>query len=105
MDLTPFAPDERDQVIDDLAAKAHRFGLTVPAIIVAEGMKPLSFITSQVVHFFSPFADALLGNGHSYKYGNLLEDRQNLERFILKLEFLAEEEDRSRAGKQKRPGN
>lgn len=103
MDMIPFAPEERDKVIEDLAQKTHRYGLTVPAMIVAESVKPLSFIVSQAVHFFSPFTDVLVGFGRSYKYGNLLEDRKNLERFITKLEFLAKEEDRARAGKEKRP--
>ena len=102
-DMTPFSGEERKKVINDLAEKTHRYGLTVPAIIVAEGIKPLAFIASQTVHFFSPFIDAMVGFGRTYRYGNLLENRQNLEDFMLRLEFLAKEEDRSRAAKQKQP--
>ncbi len=86
------APDRRDALIEWTAQQARRFGMITPAYLFAEMNRPVMFVASQFVHFFSPFADPFLG-GKAQEVGYLLQDPENLDRFLARLEELGKEED------------
>ena len=53
--------------------------------------KPLSFIGSQALHFFTPMIGAFVDENRVTEYATLLEDRANLELLLQKLEKAAQE--------------
>lgn len=78
--------DQRDLLIERLAQKVSRWGLTAPAILFLEANKPFSFIGSQVLLFFQPLLGFLLGDEIMGGYAQLLEDQANVERLLHLLE-------------------
>ena len=78
--------DQRDLLIDRLAQKVSRWGLTAPAILFLEANKPFSFIGSQALLFFQPLLGFLLGDEVIGGYAQLLEDPANVERLLQLLE-------------------
>ena len=78
--------DQRDLLIERLAQKVSRWGLTAPAILFLEANKPFSFIGSQVLLFFQPLLGFLLGDEVIGGYSQLLEDQANVERLLHLLE-------------------
>jgi len=78
--------DQRDLLIERLAQKVSRWGLTAPAILFLEANKPFSFIGSQVLLFFQPLLGFLLGDEVIGGYAQLLDDQANVERLLHLLE-------------------
>ena len=73
-------PEEEDEIIKKIAERMHKYGMNVPAILLLETFKPLSYIGSQMGFFFiSPFLPifgeeiGLTGN----KLLKLLEDKES----------------------------
>jgi hypothetical protein len=87
-------PERRDELLDWAAHQAQRFGVIAPAYMFAEVNRPLMFVYSQFVHFFSPFADTFLG-GKAQEVGYLMQDERNLDRFLQKLDELGEAENKT----------
>jgi len=84
--------DVQQKAVDDTARFIVRFGLTVPAILALESMRPLSFIGSQFMHVLSPSIGAFL-SPHSWDaLAKLLEDREGLDYFLQRLEEIDSEE-------------
>ncbi|MFZ1684594.1 MAG: hypothetical protein WAU88_10750 [Candidatus Zixiibacteriota bacterium] len=83
----PQAPaDEENRVLDKLAGKVVEKGMTVPAIIFLESVKPLNFIGSQAMVFFEPMVQTLF-NTHDYDIvRQALEKRETIENLLLKIE-------------------
>jgi len=96
----PLSPQRRDEILERIAQRIKRYGLITPAVLFLEMNKPLTFIASQAVHFFSPIVGVFIANVEEYAY--LMEDRENVDRLIRRLEELAEEEDRERRRKRTR---
>lgn len=93
-------PQERDELIEKLARLVKRFGLYTPAIFVLETGKDLSWLGSQFMHLFSPVVTFIWNDFQKLAF--LLEDKQNVERLIRRIEEMSEEEKRqARARKQK----
>ncbi len=86
------ADDRREELLDDAVDVVKRFGLITPAIFFGEMNKPLSFIASQALHFFTPILGTFLDEQRITEYATLLEDRSNLEMFLQKLEKAGIEE-------------
>jgi len=61
-----------------------RFGMTVPAILALETVRPLSFVGSQFMHLLSPSIGAFLSNEEWDAMAHLLENRKGLE-YVLKV--------------------
>jgi len=89
--------DRRQELLDDAVGVVKRFGLITPAIFFGEMNKPLSFIASQALHFFTPILGAFLDEQRVTEYATLLEDRSNLEMFLQKLEKAGIEENHRQA--------
>jgi hypothetical protein len=87
-----------DEVLDEWADKISEYGLEVPAVLLGESQKPLSFMFGQGVYFMEPYLDsashfhqALQGENIEV-LGALLSDRSRLEQLIQKVEARARED-------------
>jgi hypothetical protein len=85
-EIVELSVDQRDLLIDRLAQKVSRWGLTAPAILFLEANKPFSFIGSQALLFFQPLLGFLLGDEVIGGYAQLFEDQANVERLLQLLE-------------------
>ncbi len=83
--------EKEADIVDGLAQEVSRTGFGTVGIFLAEGLKPLSFITAQGLHFLTPHLGLLLGSRRVSNVACLLEDRANLERLARRLEELEEE--------------
>lgn len=72
--------------VEKIAHKIVSHGLTAPAIFFLESVKPLHFLSSQVLLFSQPFAAMLIGSGNLNHLTKLLESRQGIEMLILAIE-------------------
>ena len=84
----------RDEIIDFLADQTTRRGLNTPAALFLEMYKPLSYVTSQAVHFLAPIPDTVLGNNLVSEMGIFLEDRDNMTRLVNRIAEMAKDQDR-----------
>ena len=101
----PAASDERAtrELIETVARAVVARGMTVPAILVLESSKPLSFLGSQALHFLEPFVRALMDSARFTLFAKALEDRENIERLLVRIEALDEEARAAeRAGRDER---
>ncbi len=78
-------PPQRE-IIDRLAAWAVRRGMTTPAIMFLESIKPLSYVGSQAVIFFSPALEVLFDPVTVNSFATLMEDRKNVELLLREIE-------------------
>lgn len=87
------AEDERAtrELIEKVARAVVARGMAVPAILVLESSKPLSFLGSQALHFLEPFVRALMDGATFTLFAKALEDRENVERLLVRIEALDEE--------------
>lgn len=94
--LTPPHPPESystkdKEMIDAIANRVVQLGMAVPAILFIEMGKPLSYIGSQTMVFFAPIATSLFpGEGYD-RMSRLMEDRDNVERLMSRIEELEDE--------------
>ena len=79
-------PAEEDAVLDKLARKAVERGMSVPAILFLESVKPLNFIGSQVMVFFEPVIQTVFNFRDYNTIRSALEKRQSIEILLLKIE-------------------
>ncbi|MEE9553846.1 MAG: hypothetical protein V3W18_06065 [candidate division Zixibacteria bacterium] len=81
-------PEERE-LIRRIAQKVVERGMTVPAILFLESVKPLNYIGSQVMIFMEPFMHAILRSVNDYNlFRQMMEKRDNVERLLQKVEEL-----------------
>ena len=83
-------PERRDEICEILAQRVAKLGMVVPAIFFLEMNRPVSFLGSQAMHFFSPMVGVFVNTFEDYAF--FFEDRDNLEMLIKRLEELAEEQ-------------
>ena len=100
-------PDEwtDEDLLDAVAGRVVRMRLAVPAIFFLESTKPLSFLGSQLLIFLQPFVQAFLTIRNYERFSHLMEDRQNVERLIQRVEALdakAREEEKQQRAEAKR---
>jgi len=60
--------------------------MTVPAILLLESVKPLSFIGSQALYFFEPIVRALFTIPEYERYAAMMERRENIEALLVRIE-------------------
>lgn len=90
----PIDEKRRNEIVDAIAKKIKQFGMLVPAIFFLEMHKPFSYIGGQAMHFFAPVVGVFFDTFEDYAY--FLDDRQNVELLIQRLEALAMEEEDER---------
>jgi hypothetical protein len=86
-DLDPLSEEER-VVLDKLAKQVVKRGMTVPAIVFLESVKPLNFIASQAMVFFEPIVQAIFSIRDYNTFRSALEKRETIEILLLKIEAL-----------------
>ena len=79
-----------EALLDAVAARIAKMGLGVPAIFFLESSKPLSFLGSQFLVFIEPFVKTFIDIKNYDKFCLMMEDRNNVEKLILKVEELEE---------------
>lgn len=79
---------EDQALIDKVAEKLVRKHLTVPAIFFLESSKPLAFLGGQLLIFLEPFVQTLFNFEQYQRFALLMEDRDNWERLVRKIEDL-----------------
>lgn len=72
--------------MEKLAKKTVHRGMSVPAILFLESIKPLNFITSQVMVFFEPIIQTVFNFKDYDNFRTALEKRQSIEILIRKIE-------------------
>ena len=94
---SPF-PEEEEAVLRKLARKTVEKGMTVPAIIFLESVKPLNFIGSQVLIFFEPIVQTVFNFKDYDAFRCALEKRESIEFLITRIEeYDAEAQKREKA--------
>lgn len=79
-------PDEEEAVLTKLARKVVDKGMTVPAIVFLESVKPLNFIGSQVLIFFEPIVQTIFNFKDYNAFRSALEKRESIEFIITRIE-------------------
>lgn len=89
------------QLLDAVAQRVVRMRMSVPAVFFLESVKPMSYVGSQALVFFEPFVQTIFTVRNYQRFAGLLEDRENLERLIQRIEtFDQEHEAAQRAAKK-----
>jgi hypothetical protein len=71
-------------------------GLAALAIFLLESSKPLSFVASQGLVFLGPFVDAILSVPNYDAFCRMMENRENVEKLLQRIEQLADERELAR---------
>lgn len=82
----PLLPEEEDAVLEKLAKKVVEKGMSVPAIIFLESVKPLNYIGSQAMVFFEPMVQTVFNFKDYDNLRSALEKRHSIEILLLKIE-------------------
>ena len=86
--------DEEAILLERVARQVVGRGLTVPAILFLESMKPLSFLGGQLMAFCSPFVHLMVDAKSYDTFAASIERRENVERLICRIEALSAEQPR-----------
>jgi hypothetical protein len=110
-DRPPLAPAEErtgggsedEELIYKVADRIVRMRMTVPAIFFLESSKPLAFLGGQLLIFLEPFVQTLFNIRQYQRFALLMENRDNWEKMIRKVEDLeAEYSERERESKKQK---
>jgi hypothetical protein len=90
-------PELAEAMIEKVAQKVHEYGMEVPAVFLLEASKPLALVAGSAVHVATPVLGAIFGNDDPFTdFGNVISDRQMVEKLICRIEELAKEADAKR---------
>jgi hypothetical protein len=87
--------EQQKKVIDKLCRGIIRRGLTTPAIIGVEMGRPLNFIGSQTMHFFTPLITAFVPTESWKAMAEFLEHRGSIDWIRNRIEELENEMDKT----------
>lgn len=88
--LEDFAPTvEQQQIADRICREIIRRDMVTLAILTLETCRPLNYIGSQAIHFFSPLLSILVDPKSQKIFADLLEQRASIEWLCQRLEFLS----------------
>jgi len=91
-DPTTIAPTEmQKEAIDKLCRGIIRRGLTTPALIGVEMGRPLNFVGSQTMHFFTPLISAFVPTDKWKAVAEFLEHRGSVDWIRNRIEELENE--------------
>ena len=99
---------EHKEVMDRFARKIIDWRMTAPAILFIESAKPLTFLGNQALIFFQPMVQSIFNFKTYDEVAEILEDRDNLEYLLSRIETLeaerakAEREEKKRRREEKR---
>src|SRR5438270_13090773 len=95
---------EEEALIEKAASEIKRRKLEVPAILLFEMHKPLSYVSSQAAIVFSPFLVPFLGFDAVNNYSRLLSKRDSIERLLQRLEDKQPEQEKDSRSEERRVG-
>ena len=81
-ELTP----EDQELVRKLCEQIVRRGLSVPALFLLETFRPLNYLSSQAIHFFSPFLSAITESNSHNRFAAFLEKRNSVDYLCSELE-------------------
>ena len=76
------------ELLDKYAIKIVNKNLSVPVIFFLESSKYISFIGSQMLLFVGPVLTVFINDKHYYRFAELLENRENIEFLISRIETI-----------------
>jgi hypothetical protein len=88
----PLTEEKKAEIVDKLATQVVKRGLSVPAVFFLEMHKPLCRVAANAAVMFSPFIIPFSGFALFDHYSQFLEERENIERLIRRIEEMTEEE-------------
>ena len=80
--------ENKEKILNSFAKEIVDRGIAVPAIFFLESTKYLSFMGSQFLVFLGPLMTSFINNQKYYNFTSLLEDRDNIEYVIDRIEHL-----------------
>lgn len=92
-DVTPgfeVTAEQRDAIVEWLARKVVVRGMEVPAVLLLEVTKPLSFLFSQALLLGGPVLYPFFGTERVDRFAGFLNSRANIEKLIRRIEELSE---------------
>jgi len=78
-------------ILDSIAHRIVDYGFGIPTVFFLEMSKHLSFISSQMLIFLGPVLTAFVSSGGYYDFADLLQEKENIEYLIQKIEYLMKE--------------
>jgi hypothetical protein len=93
---------EHREIMDRFARKIIDWRMTAPAILFLESAKPLSFLGNQALIFFQPIVQSIFSFKTYDEVVDILEDRDNLEYLLSRIEKLEAERSRTEKEEKKR---
>ncbi|HEY3265863.1 MAG TPA: hypothetical protein VGM37_02965 [Armatimonadota bacterium] len=99
----PLTPEERDQALEAIAERIHRFRLETPAIFFLEMNRPLAGIAGLAVHAVTPLFGAFTGLDTAERYAALVGEPEALDGLVDRLDRYRETGE-SNARSEKRRG-
>ncbi|MHC4644558.1 MAG: hypothetical protein ACYTBJ_03580 [Planctomycetota bacterium] len=82
--------DRERAVLEKLAGRINRHGMTLPAVVFLESVKPLGFVAGQAMVFFRPFVSAFFDTAEYDLLASMLEDRNTIEILLNRIEALGQ---------------
>ncbi len=83
--------EEINELIEKVAQRVVNWRMSIPAIMVLESGKPLSFVASQVMVFFEPIVQSIFSIKDYETFIRILEDRDKVELLIQRIEELEDQ--------------
>ncbi|MFH1850870.1 MAG: hypothetical protein ABIA75_00850 [Candidatus Neomarinimicrobiota bacterium] len=83
--------EQQKLVIDKVCREVVRRHMTTPALVFLESFRPLSYIGSQLMHFFQPIVSAVLTSGNYELFARFLEQRNSVDYLCRRIEFFETE--------------
>ena len=80
----PTPPQE--EAVERVCAEIRRRHLTAPAVLFLETFRPLSYVGSQVLHFFRPIVSAVLDGESIRHFAEFLERRGSVDHLVERIE-------------------
>ncbi len=80
--------EEELAVLEKLAARINRYGMTLPAIVLLESARPLGLVAGQVMVFFRPFISAFFNTAEYDLLASMLEHPNTIEILLSRIEAL-----------------
>jgi len=80
--------EENEALIDKIAQEIVKRKMEVPAVLMLEMHKPLSYVASQASIVFAPFIVPFAGYDNAQNLTRLLSRRDNIENLIQRIEGL-----------------
>ena len=81
----PLSAEDR-ALLERMANWVGKRGMTVPAVLFLESVKPLNFVGSQMLFFFEPIVHAVFAGKDYTRFAQLMEDDDTLEQFMTMIE-------------------